>query len=59
MIFIVPGWLGGDTFISRKQQETRSSKASRGSHLRVKRGWIWSQIFVEEEDPTPRKIGQV
>ncbi|XP_056099239.1 cadherin-7 isoform X2 [Rhinichthys klamathensis goyatoka] len=59
MIFIIPGWLGGDPIISRKQQEIRSSKASRGSHLRVRRGWIWSQIFVEEEDPTPRKIGQL
>ncbi|XDV46752.1 hypothetical protein PO909_016592 [Leuciscus waleckii] len=59
MIFIMPGWLGGDLIISRKQQEIRSSKASRGSHLRVRRGWIWSQIFVEEEDPTPRKIGQL
>ncbi|XP_077091691.1 cadherin-7 isoform X1 [Siphateles boraxobius] len=59
MIFIMPGWLGGDLIISRKQQEIRLSKASRGSHQRVRRGWIWSQIFVEEEDPTPMKIGQL
>ncbi|XP_028823753.1 cadherin-8 isoform X2 [Denticeps clupeoides] len=26
---------------------------------RPKRGWIWSQIFVEEEDPTPRIIGKL
>ncbi|XP_016101987.1 cadherin-20-like [Sinocyclocheilus grahami] len=59
MISIMPGWLGGDFIISKKQHELRSSKISRGSHLRVRRGWIWSQIFVEEEDPTPRKIGQL
>ncbi|XP_067234138.1 cadherin-7 isoform X1 [Chanodichthys erythropterus] len=59
MISIMPGWLGGDLIISRKQHEIRLSKVSRGSHLRMRRGWIWSQIFVEEEDPTPRKIGQL
>ncbi|KAI2649354.1 Cadherin-18 [Labeo rohita] len=59
MISIMPGWLVGDFIISKKQHEIRSSKISRGSHLRVRRGWIWSQIFVEEEDPTPRKIGQL
>ncbi|XP_067291203.1 cadherin-20 isoform X2 [Pseudorasbora parva] len=59
LMIIMPGWLGGDLIISGKQHEIHSSKASRGSHLRVRRGWIWSQIFVEEEDPTPRKIGQL
>uniref|UniRef100_A0A8C2KPC9 Cadherin-12 n=1 Tax=Cyprinus carpio TaxID=7962 RepID=A0A8C2KPC9_CYPCA len=59
MISIMPGWLGGDFIISKKQHEIRSSEISRRSHLRVRRGWIWSQIFVEEEDPTPRKIGQL
>ncbi|XP_051969546.1 cadherin-22 isoform X2 [Xyrauchen texanus] len=39
--------------------EIQSSQTSHSSHLRVRRGWIWSQIFVEEEDPTPRKIGQL
>ncbi|KTF88040.1 hypothetical protein cypCar_00029135 [Cyprinus carpio] len=59
MISIMPGWLGGDFIISKKQHEIRSSEISHRSHLRVRRGWIWSQIFVEEEDPTPRKIGQL
>lgn len=27
--------------------------------FRVKRGWIWNQLLVEEEDPTPKIIGQV
>ncbi|XP_056155107.1 cadherin-7 isoform X2 [Lampris incognitus] len=28
-------------------------------HRRLKRGWIWKQLFVPEEDPTPRVIGQL
>ncbi|TNM96497.1 hypothetical protein fugu_016158 [Takifugu bimaculatus] len=28
-------------------------------HRRVKRGWIWKQLFVPEEDPTPQVIGQL
>ncbi|XP_054622012.1 cadherin-7 [Dunckerocampus dactyliophorus] len=28
-------------------------------HHRLKRGWIWKQLFVPEEDPTPRVIGQL
>ncbi|XP_046733657.1 cadherin-7 isoform X2 [Silurus meridionalis] len=27
--------------------------------FRVKRGWIWNQLSVEEEDPTPKIIGQL
>ncbi|KAK0152389.1 Cadherin-7 [Merluccius polli] len=26
---------------------------------RLKRGWLWSQLVVPEEDPTPRVIGRV
>nr|XP_055038351.1 cadherin-7 isoform X1 [Misgurnus anguillicaudatus] len=60
IIHILPVWLGGVLQISKQQQKKiRSSKGPNGSHLRVKRGWIWSQIFVEEEDPTLRKIGQL
>ncbi|XP_056869036.1 cadherin-7 isoform X2 [Takifugu flavidus] len=28
-------------------------------HRRLKRGWIWKQLFVPEEDPTPQVIGQL
>lgn len=28
-------------------------------HHRLKRGWIWKELFVPEEDPTSRVIGQV
>ncbi|KAF7214512.1 cadherin-8-like [Nothobranchius furzeri] len=26
---------------------------------RLRRGWIWKELFVPEEDPTPRVIGQL
>uniref|UniRef100_W5N2X3 Cadherin-12 n=1 Tax=Lepisosteus oculatus TaxID=7918 RepID=W5N2X3_LEPOC len=29
------------------------------SHRRLRRGWIWKQFFVPEEDPAPRTIGQL
>nr|XP_061809769.1 cadherin-7-like [Nerophis lumbriciformis] len=32
---------------------------SAGQHRRLKRGWLWKQLFVPEEDPTPRVIGQL
>nr|XP_054607387.1 cadherin-7 isoform X2 [Nothobranchius furzeri] len=28
-------------------------------HHRLRRGWIWKELFVPEEDPTPRVIGQL
>ncbi|CAB1349580.1 unnamed protein product [Coregonus sp. 'balchen'] len=28
-------------------------------HQRLRRGWIWKQLFVPEEDPTPSVIGQL
>ncbi|XP_077591755.1 cadherin-7 isoform X2 [Stigmatopora nigra] len=30
-----------------------------GPLRRQKRGWLWKQLFVPEEDPTPRVIGQL
>ncbi|XP_061660701.1 cadherin-7 isoform X1 [Syngnathoides biaculeatus] len=30
-----------------------------GQHRRLKRGWIWKQLFVPEEDPILRVIGQL
>ncbi|CAG05499.1 unnamed protein product, partial [Tetraodon nigroviridis] len=29
------------------------------AHRRLRRGWIWKQLFVPEEDPTPQVIGQL
>uniref|UniRef100_A0A3B3ZSE0 Cadherin domain-containing protein n=1 Tax=Periophthalmus magnuspinnatus TaxID=409849 RepID=A0A3B3ZSE0_9GOBI len=38
---------------------TRLTRGDTHVHRRLKRGWIWKQLFVPEEDPTPRVIGQL
>ncbi|KAM8823865.1 cadherin-7 isoform 2-T2 [Spinachia spinachia] len=38
---------------------TQSLEGSAHLHRRLRRGWIWKQLFVPEEDPTPRVIGQL
>ncbi|KAM9774903.1 cadherin-7 isoform 1-T2 [Syngnathus typhle] len=45
--------------IDQGPQGPRSGPDSFGRHRRHKRGWIWKQMFVSEEDPTPRVIGQL
>lgn len=45
--------------VPNQNQRQRSSPASSHVHRRLRRGWIWKQLFVPEEDPTPQVIGQV
>lgn len=42
-----------------QSQRPRPRPAPESSHRRLRRGWIWKQLFVPEEDPTPQVIGQV
>lgn len=57
MIFI-PGFVVGELRLSGQGlSDSQLTKVLRG--FRVKRGWIWNQLSVEEEDPTPKIIGQV
>ncbi|CAG5896143.1 unnamed protein product [Menidia menidia] len=56
---MIPGGVLSDT---RGAQGLEAQQLAQGSsilHRRLKRGWIWKQLFVPEEDPTPRVIGQV
>lgn len=58
MISFMPGFVGSELKLSRQGQT--DSQLTKGLHgFRVKRGWIWDQLSVEEEDPTPKIIGQV
>uniref|UniRef100_A0A3B1J694 Cadherin-12 n=1 Tax=Astyanax mexicanus TaxID=7994 RepID=A0A3B1J694_ASTMX len=60
MISIMPGLVGSELRMSR--QELRGSQLTEGLGVprpRAKRGWIWKQLFVEEEDPIPKIIGQL
>ncbi|XP_061095590.1 cadherin-7 isoform X1 [Conger conger] len=34
-------------------------KKSHTMRHRVKRGWIWTQFFIQEEEPAPQNIGQL
>uniref|UniRef100_A0A3B5MF03 Cadherin-12 n=1 Tax=Xiphophorus couchianus TaxID=32473 RepID=A0A3B5MF03_9TELE len=56
---MIPGGLLSDI---RDTQGLEGQQLARGStvlHHRQKRGWIWKQLFVQEEDPTSQIIGQV
>ncbi|MED6274307.1 Cadherin-18, partial [Characodon lateralis] len=56
---MVPGGFLSDI---RDTQGLESQQLAQGStvlHHRQKRGWIWKQLFVQEEDPTSRIVGQV
>ncbi|XP_044033207.1 cadherin-8-like isoform X2 [Siniperca chuatsi] len=53
---------GGVLCDMRGTQGLEAQQLAQGSthlHRRLKRGWIWKQLFVPEEDPTPRVIGQL
>lgn len=53
LFFLIPG------AAPSLSQNQRSALASSHAHRRLRRGWIWKQLFVPEEDPTPQVIGQV
>ncbi|XP_036377797.1 cadherin-7 [Megalops cyprinoides] len=44
------------------RQSLRLHELNKKLHMslhRLKRGWIWKQLFAPEEDPTPRTIGKL
>lgn len=40
-------------------EDQRLARGSSQPHQRLKRGWVWKPLFVLEEDPAPKIIGQV
>lgn len=43
-----------------ENSQTKKVQQLAGSHLRVKRGWVWNQFFVPEEmNTTSHHVGQV
>ncbi|XP_072307250.1 cadherin-20 isoform X2 [Eucyclogobius newberryi] len=60
LMSLVPGGLLGDAGCGRGiLDRQRLTRGDAHVHRRLKRGWIWKQLFVPEEDPTPRVIGQL
>nr|XP_040023554.1 cadherin-7-like isoform X2 [Gasterosteus aculeatus aculeatus]XP_040023555.1 cadherin-7-like isoform X2 [Gasterosteus aculeatus aculeatus] len=56
---MIPGGVLSDTRGTRGLEAQQLAQGSAHLHRRLKRGWIWKQLFVPEEDPTPRVIGQL
>ncbi|KAM3860278.1 cadherin-7 [Diretmus argenteus] len=56
---MIPGWALSDTRGSQGLEAQQLAQGSTHLHRRLKRGWNWKQLFVPEEDPTPRIIGQL
>lgn len=56
---MIPGGVLSDIKGTQGLEAQQLAQGSSDLHRRLKRGWIWKQLFVPEEDPTPRVIGQV
>ncbi|XP_076617919.1 cadherin-7 [Chaetodon auriga] len=56
---MIPGGVLSDMRGPQGLEAQQLAPGSTHLHRRLKRGWIWKQLFVPEEDPTPRVIGQL
>ncbi|XP_047205716.1 cadherin-7 isoform X2 [Girardinichthys multiradiatus] len=56
---MVPGAFLSDIRDTQGLEGQQLAQGSTVLHHRQKRGWIWKQLFVQEEDPTSRIVGQV
>ncbi|KAF7667737.1 hypothetical protein LDENG_00050860 [Lucifuga dentata] len=56
---MIPGMVLSDIKATQGLEAQQLSQGSTHLPRRLKRGWIWKQLFVPEEDPTPRVIGQL
>ncbi|XP_069369036.1 cadherin-7 [Paralichthys olivaceus] len=56
---MLPGGVLSDMRCTQGLEAQQFAQGSTHLHRRLKRGWIWKQLFVPEEDPTPRVIGQL
>lgn len=56
---MIPGEVLSDIRGTKGLEAQQMAQGSTHLHRRLKRGWIWKQLFVPEEDPTLQVIGQV
>ncbi|XP_022604464.1 cadherin-8-like isoform X2 [Seriola dumerili] len=56
---MIPGGVLSDMRGTQGLEAQQLAQGSTHLHRRLKRGWIWKQMFVPEEDPTLRVIGQI
>ncbi|XP_012603847.3 cadherin-19 [Microcebus murinus] len=59
LLFMLEMTLLWPCLIATENLRTEKAKQPLGSHLRVKRGWVWNQFFVPEEINTTHHIGQL
>ncbi|XP_034562463.1 cadherin-7 [Notolabrus celidotus] len=56
---MIPGGVPSDIRGTKGLEAQQMAQGSTHLHRRLKRGWIWKQLFVPEEDPTLQVIGQL
>lgn len=56
---MIPGGVLSDMRGTQGLEAQQLAQGSTHLHRRLKRDWIWKELLVLEEDPTPRIIGQV
>ncbi|XP_041924547.1 cadherin-7 isoform X1 [Alosa sapidissima] len=57
--FMLPGYVLADRGAPNSVYILQSTTSQLAPHPRLKRGWIWNELFVEEEDPILRVIGKL
>lgn len=55
----LPGSIGSQMKHTLGLEGQQLARGSSQLHQRLKRGWVWKPLFVLEEDPAPKIIGQV
>ncbi|XP_046880267.1 cadherin-7 isoform X1 [Hypomesus transpacificus] len=61
ILSMITCWVWGEerALLGVEADHLSPGSGSGSTHRRLRRGWIWKQLFVPEEDPTPRVIGQL
>ncbi|XP_075903751.1 cadherin-7 [Nelusetta ayraudi] len=59
LLALVPGRVGSEIKHTRGLEGQQLARGSSQPHQRLKRGWVWKPLFILEEDPVPKIIGQL
>lgn len=59
LLALVPGRVGSESRHAGGLEGQQPARGASQLQRRLKRGWVWKPLFVLEEDPVPRTIGQV
>lgn len=59
LLALIPGSTGSQIKRTLGLEGQQLARGSSQPHQRLKRGWVWKPLFVLEEDPAPKIIGQV